>query len=208
MGLRTSRSRASKVCALRWERYSRDGCRFLRPQTPRSSQLLQPGTASRELGLARAGFPRQPQSRSPRLPSDEARAKTRSLDFWSRTTERGWREIAAGQERRGATLPFVLALAFPRASGKRHSHSPRPQCGHQLRPGRIPAWGFLPCFPGGETEGWAAPQCHWVKWAKPGPTLGGIPTENCAEPRASPRLETSPVSNPLCGLEVPTPLQG
>lgn len=37
--------------------------------------------------------------------------------------------------------------------------------------------------------------------------MASIQTENCADKWKRNQLETCPVSNLLCGLEVPTPLQ-
>lgn len=149
-GLRTSPRRASEVCALHTESYSRDRCHFAKPQTLWSARQLKPGARSREQGLARGEVPTATASRSPRLPSDEARTKTWSPDFWSRATERGRREIVAGQVR-GATRPSVLCAGI--------RQTPLPLIPASVWPSA--AAGYLPghTFSGFKVGRWRARQC-------------------------------------------------
>lgn len=73
-------------------------------------------------------------------------------------TERGWRERAAGQGRRGET-PRPLSLHW-HPEGIRQAPLPSPGRGHKLLLEPTHPQGFLLGFPGGEMEGLTTPLYH------------------------------------------------
>lgn len=100
-------------------------------QSPRAAQAKssEPGVVHRAPGPGR-GSQGNRKRLSPRLPSDEAPPKARSPDHGTGGTERGWKERAAGQGRRGET-PRPLSLRWY-SEGTRQAPLPSPGRGHKL----------------------------------------------------------------------------
>lgn len=148
-----------------------DRCRRL--QTPLrarrrpSAQLLE-SCATR---LGPGGVPTATASRSPRLPSDGAPAKTRSADLRTGATQRGWRETAAGQERRGAAgCPSSL---HRHSEGIWRAPLPSPDCGHKLLLEHTPG-DSLSAFQGGDGGLGCSPISQGKSGARQAPHPSGL----------------------------------
>lgn len=113
---------------------------------PAPTRRQRPAPESCAARLGPGEVPTATASRSPRLPSDEAPAKTRSPDRGTGATERGCSETAAGHARRGATGRLLSLRGH--SEGIQQAPLSVPRGGHELLPGRsagvfaqLSAWG-------------------------------------------------------------------